>query len=78
MYPQLAYYYQHREYKLKYQKQYYLKNKEMISKYYKEYYKRKKGDCISKIKKNTSRNFIWKTSNEKPIITNYLLTIDFN
>lgn len=77
MYPQLAYYYQHREYKLKYQKQYYLKNKEMISKYYKEYYKRKKGDCLKIKKNNTSRKFIWKT-NEKPIITNYSCTIDFD
>ena len=79
MYPQLAYYYQHREYKLKYQKQYYLKNKEMISKYYKDYYKRKKGDCLKVKKNNRSRNFIWKTSSEeKPLITNFSCTVDFN
>ena len=41
-YPQLAYYYQHREYKLEYQKKYYQSNKDNISKYYKNYYKKRK------------------------------------
>lgn len=42
MYPQLAYYYEHREYKLAYQKEYYQKNKEIITQYYKDYYNRKR------------------------------------
>jgi DNA polymerase I-like protein with 3'-5' exonuclease and polymerase domains len=50
MYPQLAYYYKHRTYKLEYQKQYYRDNKEYITQYYKKYYNKKK-DYI-----NNSRN----------------------
>ena len=42
MYPQLAYYYEHREYKLAYQKEYYQKNKEIITQYYKDYYNKKR------------------------------------
>lgn len=65
MYPQLAYYYQHREYKLQYQKEYYRKNKEIISKYYKEYYRRKKGS-ITRPKRNVKS----KKYQAKPIIVN--------
>ena len=43
MYSQLNYYYQHRQYKLEYQKQYYQNNKQKIKKYYSDYYKNKKG-----------------------------------
>tara|TARA_R110001592_G_scaffold320295_1_gene598212 strand:- start:358 stop:591 length:234 start_codon:yes stop_codon:yes gene_type:complete len=44
MYSQLNYYYQHRQYKLEYQKQYYQNNKQKIKKYYSDYYKNKKSD----------------------------------
>jgi len=58
MYPQLAYYYEHREYKLAYQKEYYQKNKEMITQYYKDYYNRKR---INENQKK--RRLLKKTSN---------------
>lgn len=53
MYSQLNYYYQHRQYKLEYQKQYYQQNKQKIKKYYSEYYKNKKGDGPKEIVKKT-------------------------
>lgn len=49
MYPQLSYYYQHKAYKLEYQKKYYEQNKEAISKYYKNYYQKKKTKVKEKI-----------------------------
>ena len=73
MYPQLAYYYQHRTYKLQYQKEYYRKNKEIISKYYKEYYRKKKGSDtqskrIVKSKKYHAQPII---VNENTLVVNF-------
>ena len=66
MYPQLAYYYEHRDYKLQYQKEYYRKNKEWITKYYKSYYeKNKKNDKSINKKKNISQK---NKKSEKPTI----------
>jgi hypothetical protein len=48
MYSQLNYYYQHRQYKLEYQKNYYQKNKDKIKSYYSDYYKRKKNETDDK------------------------------
>jgi len=65
MYPQLAYYYEHRDYKLQYQKEYYRKNKEWITKYYKSYYEKNK----SLDKKNKKKIILEKNKkSEKPTI----------
>jgi hypothetical protein len=65
MYPQLSYYYEHRDYKLQYQKEYYQKNKEWITKYYKSYYEKNK----SIDKKNKKKNISQKNKKpEKPTI----------
>jgi len=64
MYPQLSYYYEHRDYKLQYQKEYYQKNKEWITKYYKSYYEKNK----SIDKKNQKKKSKKKNKSEKPII----------
>ncbi len=55
MYSQLNYYYQHREYKLEYQKNYYQQNKQKIKKYYSDYYKNKKGDNSNEIVKKEKK-----------------------
>mgnify|MGYP003678376559 CR=1 FL=1 len=55
MYSQLNYYYQHRQYKLEYQKQYYQNNKQKIKKYYSDYYKNKKGDGSTEIVKKKEK-----------------------
>lgn len=64
MYPQLAYYYEHREYKLAYQKEYYQKNKEMITQYYKDYYNRKR------INENQKKRRILKKTSKYPTLQN--------
>mgnify|MGYP003139138906 CR=1 FL=1 len=58
MYPQLAYYYKHRAYKLEYQKEYYRQNKPYITQYYKKYYNNKKDkkDNKKSCKKYSIRN----------------------
>ena len=55
MYSQLSYYYQHRQYKLEYQKNYYQKNKEKIKNYYSEYYQKKK-DKLPKVNEVKTEN----------------------
>lgn len=64
MYPQLAYYYEHREYKLAYQKEYYQKNKEVITQYYKDYYNRKR------INENQKKRRMLKKTSKYPILPN--------
>tara|TARA_E500000318_G_scaffold83840_2_gene79535 strand:+ start:2174 stop:2446 length:273 start_codon:yes stop_codon:yes gene_type:complete len=72
MYPQLAYYYKHRAYKLEYQKQYYRDNKKYITEYYKKYYNKKKeliNDDRKKKKNNKKINkFYLRNSHLKPKI----------
>lgn len=60
-YPQLAYYYQHRDYKLEYQKNYYRQNKDKIAEYYKNYYKSKKCSLEHNNIKNKEKNCEEKT-----------------
>ena len=76
MYPQLAYYYEHREYKLKYQKEYYRKNKDIISKYYREYYLKKKDHETPK--KNRQKYHKINKHSEKPDLSNHSLVVSFN
>lgn len=79
MYPQLAYYYQHREYKLKYQKEYYRKNKEMISAYYKQYYINKKNIKCKLPNKRVFKHCPQIQKNRaKPLFSNLSLIVSFD
>lgn len=78
MYPQLAYYYEHRDYKLQYQKDYYKKNKDWITKYYRSYYEKNKSLDKNEKKKSKSNNRKKKDIKIEPIERVFTFTVSFD